>query len=359
MRNVTIAICCGLFLSGCSSFAERHQASGSFDYLAQKQQTPLKIPSRLTSVEVNHQYQIPVVGSLANSALMGDKLDIRAPSLVMPVAADSLVSEENKSVEVVFESFKNSAEFQADLWKKLTTFISDKGYGTSLSRQGSSLTTRAIESDPYFKLVFGLEDDQSLTQQYVFSLNVEAQGHKAILAVDLLKHQESGNDVELNQFAKRRYETRMLNLLLSHVYQQAQLAKLASRELSTQGMVMELGFDHEQNSAYIVNAAFESAWEKLARVLPTLGFRVEDRDKTLGTYFVEFDEADSGFWSSLFSSNDVEPLALEQESYQVKLEKSGVRSILTIIDKTGDKLSAEKMLSMSNTFKAVFAKKQL
>lgn len=359
MRNVTVAICCGLFLSGCSSFAERNQASGSFDYLEQTQQTPFMIPAPLTPIETNDEYQIPMVGSLSNQGLVGKSLDIRAPSLVMPVADDSLVSEDNQRVEVIFESFKNSRDFQADLWTKLTTFVSDKGYGVSLSREGSSLTTRAIKADPYFQLVFGLEDDQPLTQQYAFSLKVEPQGHKAILGVSLLKHQESGDDIVLNQFAKRRYEARMLNLMLSHVYQQAQLAKLASRELSIKGMAMELGFDHEQNTAYIINAGFEPTWEKLARVLPTLGFKVEDRDKTLGTYFVEFDEADSGFWSSLFSTNEVEPLALAQENYQVKLEKSGVRSILTIIDKTGDKLSAEKMLAMSNTFKAIFAKKLL
>ena len=359
MRKVSVAICCSLILSGCSSFSERHQASGDFEYLKQGQQSPLVIPQGLTPIAENHQYDIPKLGAKANVQLVGSKLDIRAPSQVMALAPDSLLVEDKAGAVIIFESFKNAEAVEAELWAQLNQFVTDKNYGVSMSQQGSSLTTRQIESDPFFKLVFGLEDQHSLSQQFQFNLSVEPQGHKATLAVTLANHQEQGSEVELNLFAQRRYETRMLNLMLSHLLQQEQLANISTRELATREMGLELGFDSQQSTAYIVQSSFEPAWEKLASVLPKLGFVVEDRDKTLGTYFVTFDPADNGFWGSLFSSDNITPLDLEQESYQVKLEKSGAQSILTISDQAGEKLSQEKMLEMSNTFKAVFAKKQL
>jgi outer membrane protein assembly factor BamC len=358
MRNITVAICCGLLVSGCSSFTERHQASGSFEYLAQQQHEALLIPAGYSSIKLNHQYDIPQVGSTANSALVGSKLDIRAPSLPMAVAPNSLVAERSQRTEIIFESFKDVETFRADLWQKINGFITDKTYGISMSRQGSSLTTRNIESDPIFMQTFGLED-QSLTQQYQFNLNIESQGHRASVNVELVKHQQQGVNIELNEFAQRRYETRMLNLFLAHLHQQTQQTKEINTELATKGMVLALGFDAQQDTAFVINAPFEQAWEKLARVLPRLGFVVDDRDKTLGTYFVRFEQQEISYLALLFKRQQAIPVILPEDKYQIKLQESGVNSILTIIDKAGDKLSTQRMTEISNQFKASFAKKNL
>jgi len=287
MRNITVALCCGLLVSGCSSFAERHQASGTFDYVTEQEAKPLALPAGYSAIELSRQYDIPALSPLVNSALVGKKLDIRAPALPMAVAPESLISQRNQQTEIVFESFKKVEEFQADLWQKITGFVSAKTYGVTMSREGNSLTTRNIESDEYFMQTFGLTD-QTLTQQYQFNLKVEPQGHRARVAVQLVKHLQQGNEVELNQFAQRRYETRMLNLFLSHLQTKEQVDKTVSSKLAGRGVAMELGFDSQQNTAFIIKSPFEPTWEKITYVLTKLGFMIDDRDKTLGTYFCDF-----------------------------------------------------------------------
>lgn len=361
MRKLYIALCGGIILSGCSSFSERHQASGNFEYLNQTTEKQIKYPEGFTPLKHSTAYDIPAVSPKANQQLVGNKLDIRAPSLVMPVAPNALVSDSTGKTEVIFESFLSHDKFRDDLWNKLTTFITNQGYGVGSEQVGQSLTTRTIVSDEYFKVLFGLEEEVSLDQQYSFDINVEPQGHKATISVSLTQHQEQGANVELNQFAKRRYEARMLNHFLSQVYVEHNKQLLANRVKTNKGIKLELGLDNEQNTVYQIHAPYELAWEKLATVLPKLGLEVEDRDKSVNTYFTKFSPIKDGFWSNLFSEEDgVEAIKLEKnDKYQVKLVERGDIALLTIVDSKGERLSSDKMREMLAAFRELMAKKAL
>jgi len=362
MRKLCIALCGGIVLSGCSSFSERHQASGNFKYLDQAPSHQYELPQGLTPLVSDKKFMIPEVSEQANKNLVGAKLDIRAPSLVMPVAPNSLNSRDSKQVEVVFESFLTQQAFRDELWNKVSQFVTQQGYGAAMTREGQQLTTRLIESDPYFKLIFGLEEEYQLTQQYQFKLTVDAQGHRAKVAVALVKHDEQGVEVELNQFAQRRYETRMMNKFLSHVYMQHNKNILDKRLQANVGVVTEMTFDENNNSVYKVNSPFELVWERLATALPKLGLVVDDRDKTANTYYTHFEGVDSGFWSSLFSSDesDIAPLKLEDDQkYQIVLKPSGSASLLSIIDGKGVLLSQQQITAMYPAFRSVLSKKDL
>ncbi len=362
MRKLYIALCGGIVLSGCSSFSERHQASGNFKYLEQEPSQEYVLPEGLTPIASNDHYKIPELGADANKALVGRKLDTRAPALVMPVAPNSLTSNTADKAEVVFESFLSEAAFRDELWAKINLFVNENNYGVGLSREGQQLTTRQIESDPYFKLIFGLEEEYALSQQYQFNLAVDPQGHRATVNVALTEHSEQGESVELNKFAKRRYEIRMLNKLLSHVYMQHNKKILANRVKAKAGLVTEMSFDESNDSVYKVNSSFNLVWEKLAIVLPKLGFVIDDRDKTVNTYYTHFEEVDTGFWSGLFSSDEegIAPLKLtEDEKYQIILKPSDKASLLSVLDAQGQKLSAEKIAEMYPAFNRILGQKQL
>jgi len=361
MRKFYIALCGGIVLSGCSSFSERHQASGNFEYLDEKDQQSIVVPQGFTPLATRSDYDIPAIGNKANVNLVGNKLDIRAPSLIMPVAPNSIESDDTSKTQVVFESFLSKEKFKQDLWKKVSHFVDSQGYGIATSQDGRSLSTRSIESDEYFKLLFGLEEDFSLSQQYQFYINVEPKGYKATIDVRLIDHQEQGKAIELNKFAKRRYESRMLNQFLSQVYAEHNQVLIANQSKSHKGVKLDLGFDNEQNTIYQIHAPYELAWEKLARVLPKLGFVVDDRDKSINTYFTHFESDADGFWSGLFSDDtDVETVNLkDKEKFQIKLYERGDISQLTIVNSKGERLSAEKMTEMLNAFSQLMAKNQL
>lgn len=361
MKKLSIALCGGIVLAGCSSFSERHQASGNFEYLTETDRQAIRVPEGFTPLKKSTEYEIPAVGDKTNKNLVGNKLDIRAPSLIMPVAPNSLISSDSNSTQVVFESFLSQDKFKDDLWQKVASFVESQGYGVGSEQEGHSLLTRAIVSDEYFMLLFGLDDDSKLSQQYQFTIDVEPQGHKASVSVELVDHQEQDQEVELNTFAKRRYEARMLNHFLSQVYVEHNKKILANRLKAKKGIKLELGFDNEQNTVYQIHAPFELSWEKLAVVLPRLGFIVDDRDKSVNTYFTHFEPIDEGFWAGLFSSDsEITELDLkEDEKYQVKLAKQGELSLLSVIDSNGERLSAEQMKNMLNGFRELMAEKQL
>lgn len=361
MKKFCIALCGGIVLTGCSSFSERHQASGDLEYLKEKAHQRMVLPEGFAPLKPSTEYDIPAIGNKVNVNLVGHKLDIRAPSLIMPVAPNSLTSDNTQETQVIFESFLSKEEFTTDLWGKLSAFISQQKYGVSEQVQGSSLSTNSIESNEYFKLLFGLDEDFNLSQKYNFNITIDEQGYKAVVTVKLIDHKEEDKIVELNQFATRRYESRMLNLFLSHVYAEHNQALIADRNAVKKGIKLELGFDDEQNTAYTVHAPYEVVWEKLDIVLPQLGLIVDDRDKSISTYFTHFDKDTDGFWSKLFSwgSSDASVVLNDKEKYQIKLTERGKVSVLTIVDNEGQFIAPEKMTEMLNSFSELMAKEQL
>ena len=84
---------------------------------------------------------------------------------------------------------------------------------------------------------------------------------------------------------------------------------------------------------------------------------IKDRDKTLGTYFVNFEQQNPNYLAVLFKVKQIMPIYLAEGKYQIKLQESGARSVLTIIDNTGEALTADKMAQMSKSIKERFAKK--
>lgn len=361
MKKLYMALCGSIVLTGCSSFSEQHQASGNIDYLKEKSHKEIIIPDGFTPLKANDEFDIPNVGENVNKNLIGKKLDIRAPSLIMPVAPNTLTSGNNKKTQVVFESFLSQAKLRQDLWQKLSTFVEEKTYGVAATLEGESLSTRSIKSDEYFQLLFGLDDDSLLSQQYKFDIDVDKQGHRAIITVDLIDHQEKNKPVELNRFAKRRYETRMLNLFLSQINAKHNQVLLDTYVEARKGIKLELSFNNEQNTVYKVHAPFEVVWEKLAVVLPRLGLNIYDRDKSVNTYFTHFDDSHGGFWSNLFSfGRGDESINLDDDKkYQIQLNESGNISLLTILDGEGELIPAEKMNEMLNSFSKAMAKKEI
>lgn len=358
MRKACFAVSCCL-LAGCSNFAERHQASGDFEYLDAKQGSQLEVPADLTPIERGSVFDIPSLKTGNTAVNMGADLDIRAPLLPMAVAKDSRVIDKGKVAQIQFESLKSADELKEDIWQRLTSFLNDNQYGISDDESFVSMETDWLVSQPAFMMLYGLDEDVNLKQKYRFDLEVGEHGHSANLRVKLAAHEQSNSDEILNNSASRRYETQMLNMLLSHLHKNERRNTLVEAKKARRGMQMELGFDAKGDSAYVIQAPFEQAWSKMSRVLPQLGFTVEDRDKTLGMYFVRFEGVDAGFWSSLWSGDDVPEIALDKGKYQIHVQSKGEMATVGVIDEAGDKLDADKLTQMYNAFKAVVAKNLL
>jgi outer membrane protein assembly factor BamC len=86
------------------------------------------------------------------------------------------------------------------------------------------------------------------------------------------------------------------------------------------------------------------AWRSVGLALDRAGFVVEDRDRTKGLYYVQYNDAQTnktkrGVFSRWFGGK-AQPAA-ERPSYQVRLERADEATAVRVLDANGAALSAE------------------
>lgn len=92
------------------------------------------------------------------------------------------------------------------------------------------------------------------------------------------------------------------------------------------------------NTAIEIDEAFDRAWRRVGLALDRGGFTVEDRDRTLGIYYVRYVDPRSigkeepGFWSRLFGNTDN---PLEVKRFRVVVRANGPQTVVAILDNAG------------------------
>jgi outer membrane protein assembly factor BamC len=113
---------------------------------------------------------------------------------------------------------------------------------------------------------------------------------------------------------------------------------------ANKGIELQMGHDNNENLAFLATADFQQTWQKLARVLPLIGLEIDDKDQTLGVYFIEYNGSESvGFFESLkfWKSTEDYGLPIDEGDYQLNLSAMGEQTAITLATKEGVELSAE------------------
>jgi outer membrane protein assembly factor BamC len=85
-----------------------------------------------------------------------------------------------------------------------------------------------------------------------------------------------------------------------------------------------------------INEPFDRAWQRLGVSLDRIGFTVEDRDRSAGTYYVRYvgenvGAKKPGFFARMFGATDEN----RPQQYQIKLAAAGAASQATVLDAKG------------------------
>jgi outer membrane protein assembly factor BamC len=92
-------------------------------------------------------------------------------------------------------------------------------------------------------------------------------------------------------------------------------------------------------TALEIDEAFDRAWRRVGLALDRGGFTVEDRDRTLGLYYVRYIDPKSsgteepGFWSRLIGKTDN---PLEVRRFRVVVRANGAQTVVAILDAAGN-----------------------
>lgn len=352
---ITATVITAGLLSACSSLEDREIASGSFEYVKEQPGQKIKIPEDVDQPKFNDAYKLPDLGENAPLTNMGKELNVLSPTLVLPVVTGSHIEEGSKNATVWFDQVDDSLPLDTAVWNSLIRFLETEGIGVEMfDKDSQRLITdwMVMDESKDNNWYSWSKSERTVGQRFEFSLVKKPHGRSAALSVELVEYKEKldAQSAEIMQSKdKRRNEVDVLNKVVKNYEFETQLASVKRYRQIREGLPMELGFDSDGESAFVVGADYEITWPRLLLVLKKLGFDVKDFDKSNGLLFVKYNGSEDGWWSNIWSS-DKNEFDLDTEEYRIKVAAIGDKTSVTLLDNESKPFPANKVSSLFSTF---------
>ena len=361
-RQVVLSLAIGLALAGCSSMESRRTANGDFEYTKVKQRDALQVPAGLDKPEFSNEYAIPEIGKDAPRQLVGEKLDISSPHLVLATVSGSHVEEGSRDAMVMFDKVDDSKPLDTQVWDNLLSYLEEQNIGVmSFDKDQQVLVTDwLVYQEQSSSWLSTSSVDRKVAQQFEFRLEMKPHGRSAVLTAHLRDYQETLNEqinATIEDIDTRRAEVDMLNKVLAHYENQLLIANAERAAKIREGLQSELGFDAKGQAAVLVEGDFQVTWPRLLLVLKKLGFNVTDLDQSSGLIYADFQGKERSWWDSLFGSD--KGLKLEQKEYHLQVGDLGRQTSITFLNKDNQVFDAQALKDLYSPFSAVMAEDNL
>lgn len=320
------------------------QAVGDFEYANQQEAKALVIPAGLEQPFQANTYA--VTNKINKEGPVGTHVDVRAPSLVLPIAASTRVENNSAEAKVWFDQVLDDSD--------LKIFIVD-ALNAQLAADNVALKRvddlgRVYESDWYHKEVeTGTWPFKSISTsesiRYRYTLEDKSHGRSAALKVELieyLKTDASGGSKRIDLIDQQRAEMNMLNEIISQVDYKYRLKQQENRLLRANQKFVTLGENSKAEAAYIVEISADLLWSNLPLFFEDHGFSINDLNETDKVYFVDYVQPESSLWDSIWG-DDLPVVELPNGKYQFKLESVDKQSSVTIYNEQGVALPASSL----------------
>lgn len=348
------AVLLTLAISACSSVEQRRLANGDFKYLDEPEANSLQVPSDLDTPNFSNTYVLPELGENSESELLGEKISITSPALVLPLVTGSHIEEGIKQATVYFDQVDDSQPLDTTIWNSLINFLEEQGIGVdSFDKEQQRLVTdwMIIESDEDTPWYSWTKTDRSVGRRFEFWLDVKPHGRTAALNTKLKDYLETkGENVisEIDSEAVRRNEVDVLNQVIGHYAGQIRVAEVKRIQEIRKGLDMELGFDADGEPAFVVDAEYQVAWPRLLLVLRKLGFNVKDLDQSTGLLFVNYGGGDVSWWERLWTRSG--ELLLDEDEYRLQVRELGAKTSITLLDDESQPFTVDQVTSLFQPF---------
>ncbi len=358
-------------LAGCSSFS-LSDASVDYKSAGKVATKSLDIPPDLTQLRRDNRYAIPdAAGSVTASTfnLQGKQAAANATpgavALVAPKASNDIRVERvgNQRYLVI----KQSPEA---LWPQLKDFWQELGFLINIEKPEAGVMetdwaeNRAKIPQDLLRNTIGkvLDSLYSTGERDKFRTRLEraADGSTEIYishrgAQEVLTGQQKDGTIWTSRASDPELEAEFLARLMTRLGTDAVQAKetVAKAAMPQQRAKLVKGTDGEFVE---VDEEFERAWRRVGLALDRVGFTVEDRDRTLGLYFVRYiddatmnAEAQRGFFSRLFTYDGGDKS--KAEKYRISVKGNGNVSKVIVLNgegKADSSKTADKILTLLN-----------
>lgn len=348
------------------------------DYKSAKKASTLDVPPDLTQLQRDNRYAIPdnksgiVTASGYNAQLPGGAAavaPVAAPTVALagaapPAGATVRVERDGNARWLVV---KQTPEM---LWPQLKTFWEDSGFTLALDLPGPGIMetewneNRAklpqdVLRDTLGKVFDGLYSTGE-RDKYRTRLERRADGSSEIYIsqrgmIEVITGVQKDGTMWTERPNDPALEAQFLARLMTRLG--GGDAVQASSAVAAPVVVPEHAkLAGPLDARYVeVDEGFDRAWRRVGLALDRVAFTVEDRDRTMGLYFVRYADPDlkaktSGFLKNMFGSSDEKNK--EAQRYRVAVKGgAGSVSVITVLNNDGQadtSPTAEKILGLLN-----------
>ncbi len=330
-----------------------------FTYLDSEEGKALIIPEGINELHIIDEFPIPEISAEAEALqkAQGKKLLQTAPTLILAVDSNSGVyTRDEKYAPTVWFRIK-----EIEVWQALVDYLEENNVPIQKKKLAEGvIETDWVEQDKSSLLAdwFGSDAVRALRFKYRFTLFESPKRNLQLLSVQNIASQTSGYESTWAEAETSRIQAiKFMNDFLGTWSQERDMEARRRVLAANKGIQLELGHDNNDNPAMMAKADFHQSWERLARVLESLGFHIEDKDQTLGIYFVSYSGVEtSGFLDSMkfWKSSDNNDLPLIKGDYQLNLSALSEQTAITLFTKEGKVVSVDVLNKVYPAFAEEF-----
>jgi len=336
----------GLSIVGCSSVNNK-QASGDFDYATKQEATKLIVPAGLQSPDQKQTFYIH--DDINHNGPIGANVDVRAPSLVLPIAASSRVESNNSEAKIWFDQVLDDSDLQLFIYQAVKEQLESDG----VEVDAIDIENKIFESQWYneetesgFWLFEGIESTESM--RFRFQFETKPHGRSVGLTVslvDYMRTDKSGGTKTIDLLDKQRAEMSMLNAIVGQVDYKYRKQQRENRLMRANQQLVSIGINNDQQPAYIVEMELDLLWSNMPIFFESHGFTIADLNETKKVYYVDFVKPDVSLWDKIWG-DEVPVIEMENQRYEFILEPMGEKgesTAVTILSANGEPLSQQNL----------------
>ncbi|WP_261903010.1 outer membrane protein assembly factor BamC [Vibrio fortis] len=312
-------------LTACSGSAtQRRQAKDDFEYLETPELTQWQLPEDATP-QFYPNYDIPK-GEFAGGT--GRDVDIRPPQQVLELIPGARAERQNGEVTL----WLLRAEEADRVWQTAVDMLTERNIGV---REQSD---KEIETD----WVTWVSEDEEVEIGSRYTISRFEANNRHGFKINLIDWREGSEEKPVSATNKERYNAFMTNLVMAKYDENLRAeAALKAQEL-VKKIPISMGSDRSGFPVIIARTPYNVLWQRLPKLLPQMGFELEERNQSQGTVKAKYASPDDEFWDEI----GLKPIDLSPGTYTFLFGDLGNRTSINVTDASGKPVEEELLKSM-------------